>query len=172
MTNVAAISYHFGDKLGLYKAVIEFGVDLGRKLFPLPNREKDEDPQRFLCRQVESLLQRIKKTSGSKWYEQIVKREMLFPKKEVGDLIGERCVKPDYNMFYSSLLLIEPNASQKAINNCIFYLIAILSFQATPASHFKKIIVSGPERKNQETKEIAQSITSFVVAGLRDSVSK
>jgi TetR/AcrR family transcriptional regulator, regulator of cefoperazone and chloramphenicol sensitivity len=171
-TNIAAVSYHFGDKMGLYKAVIEFGIDLGTKKFPFPTQKNNEEPQHLLCRQIESLLCRINGTPESRWYDQIVKREILFPQKNIGNIIDEYCIKPDYVIFTATLKLIEPTAPQELINDCVFNLMAILSFQAIPAPYFKRVIFQNSKTKHLEIKEIAQSVALFVVAGLRESVAK
>ena len=92
-TNIAAIKYYFGDKIGLYKEVIEYGIDLGNSLFPLPEKLPEEDYQTFLCKQIEVILQKIKKTSGSKWYEQIIRQEMLLPTKGIQDTIDKKCAE-------------------------------------------------------------------------------
>jgi len=171
-TNIAAISYHFGDKIGLYKAVIKFGIDLEKKLFPLPIQKDDEEPQCLLCRQIESILHRIKGSPESRWYDQIVKREILFPQKNIGNVIDEYCIKPDYDMFTATLRLIEPTASQELINNCVFNLMAILSFKAIPAPHFKRVLFQNSNVKQLGIKKTAQSVASFVVAGLKKSVAE
>lgn len=170
--NVAAINYHFCDKLGLYKAVIEYGINLGNELFPLPQKLPDEDYQSFLCRQIEIILQKIKKTSDSNWYEQIIRQEILLPTKETKELIDKRCTEHDYKMFYRTLELIEPNATDESIKNCTIYLMAILGFHMTLRSRINKIISPLDKQNLIEIESSAKSITAFVVAGLKASVER
>jgi TetR/AcrR family transcriptional regulator, regulator of cefoperazone and chloramphenicol sensitivity len=171
-TNVAAINYYFGDKIGLYKTVVEYGINLGNELYPLPEKFPDEDYQSFLCRQVTVLLQKIKQTSGSKWYEQIVRQEMLLPTKEIKETIAKRYTEHDYKMFYKTLKLIEPNATDQSIQKCALYLMAILGFHVVLLSHLNGVISPLDRQNITEIKSSAKSIAAFVVAGLKASVAR
>jgi len=169
-TNIAAIKYYFGDKIGLYKEVIEYGIDLGNSLFPLPEKLPEEDYQTFLCKQIEVILQKIKKTSGSKWYEQIIRQEMLLPTKGIQDTIDKKCAEHDYIMFYKTLSLIEPNATEEEIRKSTIYLMAILGFHGMLLPHLSGVISQFDKQNKMGIKNSAKSIADFVVAGLKAHV--
>ncbi len=171
-TNVSAVKYYFGDKIGLYKAVIEDGIDLINELLPLPERLPDEDLEVFFCRQIEVVLRRIKKTSESKWHQQIIRQELLLPRKELSEIIDKKCIESDYKMFYKTLRLIEPRATEQAAKECTIYLTAILGFHVMLLPHLNGIISSLDQKNITETKSSAKSIATFIVAGLKASVER
>ena len=168
-TNISAIKYYFGDKMGLYTAVIEYGIDFGNALLPLPQKMPDEDYESFLCRQIEVVLQRIKNTSGSNWHQQIIRQELLLPRKEISELIDKKCIEHDYKMFYETLKCIEPNAEDQVLKESTIYLTAILGFHIMLLPHLKGILSSLDKKNIMEIKSSAKSIATFVVAGLKAS---
>ena len=75
--NVAAVGYHFGDKLGLYRAVIE-GIRSKRdQLYPCPNPD-EPDPCKRLTKTVRNLLCRMS-SDQSGWETQLLMREIQRP---------------------------------------------------------------------------------------------
>jgi len=169
--NNAAVNYHFGSKAGLYKAVVAYGIHTGKKLFPNPVQEKSERPELFLCRHIETILQRMRIASDNKWYAKILHREMLFPVEEIERLIEEEYIIPDTKLFSRTFRLIEPEAKDSIINSCIMYLMGIIFFQGMPWPHFRDIVLSRTAPLTAvDIKDDARSIAEFVVAGLKRSV--
>ncbi len=76
--NVAAVGYHFGDKLGLYREVIRGIRDHRERRFPTPNNDQS-DPRRSLYRIVRTLLSRMLACDESGWETQLLMREMNHP---------------------------------------------------------------------------------------------
>ena len=76
--NVAAVGYHFGDKLGLYREVIRGIRDHRERRFPTPDNDQ-VDPRRSLYQIVRTLLSRMLACDESGWETQLLMREMNHP---------------------------------------------------------------------------------------------
>lgn len=85
--NVASIAYYFGDKLGLYREVIQGIRHARERQFPAP--EPDADPRRTLHRIVRTLLSRMLACDPSGWETQLMMREMDHPTPVFESIIEE-----------------------------------------------------------------------------------
>ena len=86
--NVAAVGYHFGDKLGLYREVIRGIRDHRERRFPTPNNDA-ADPRRSLYRIVRTLLSRMLACDESGWETQLLMREMNHPTPVFESMVRE-----------------------------------------------------------------------------------
>lgn len=90
--NVAAVNYYFGDKLGLYRSIVELAVDEMRAINDAARRAgKDGSPVEKLRSFIEVYVSRT--TTRDPWIPQIVTREVA-DRTAVVDLIVERVLRP------------------------------------------------------------------------------
>ncbi len=88
--NVAAVNYHFGDKEGLYLAVLRSVPDAHAEKYP-PGRGLNENPtaEERLRAYIESLLHRVFDTGRPGWHTKIIAREMVEPTRALDSLLEE-----------------------------------------------------------------------------------
>ena len=92
--NVAAINYHFGDKAGLYRAVVMFAIELMRETNELSQRAGDGlSPEDQIRQFVRVFVSRITGQGPTSWIHRLMAREMEKP-TEALDLVMQQVVKP------------------------------------------------------------------------------
>jgi TetR/AcrR family transcriptional regulator, regulator of cefoperazone and chloramphenicol sensitivity len=91
--NVAAVNYHFGDKLGLYREVLQGAIDAMRETSRAARAAGEgQPPEEQLRRFVAVFLERIL-TAGSDTVHQLITREMHDPTPALDTLV-EQGVRP------------------------------------------------------------------------------
>ena len=85
--NVAAVNYHFGDKEGLYLAVLRSVPDAHAEKYP-SRRGLNDNPtaEERLRAYIESLLHRVFDTGRPGWHTKIIAREMVEPTRALDSL--------------------------------------------------------------------------------------
>ncbi len=86
--NIAAVGYHFGDKLGLYRQLIRQVRESRLRQFPTPDNA-GENPAVTLGRIVRTLMSRILAADPSGWESQLFMREMQNPTPVFADIVIE-----------------------------------------------------------------------------------
>lgn len=128
--NIAAVHYHFGDKAGLYRAVLEYAHCAAREAFPahelLNAAIPAEDRLRFY---VHGFIRQILDQGRPAWHGQLMAREMVEP-SEALDHIVETGIRPKWDVLVaicSELLaphrdpdLIE-HAATSVIGQCLLF---------------------------------------------------
>lgn len=92
--NVAAVNYHFGDKLGLYREVLNKAVETMRATTEAARQAgAGLSPEQKLNAYVHVFLQRTAGQSGDSWIHQLMLREMADPTSAI-DLIFDQVIRP------------------------------------------------------------------------------
>ena len=92
--NVAAVNYHFGDKAGLYRAVVMMAIDVMRETNELSQRAGDgQSPEDQVRSFVRVFVSRLKGDGPTAWVHRLMAREMERP-TEVLDLVTQQVLKP------------------------------------------------------------------------------
>jgi AcrR family transcriptional regulator len=94
--NVAAVNYHFGDKDGLYHAVMRYAHGLARERYPV-EMPGDRDPETQLRYFISGLLARMLDEGRPAWHGKLMLREMVEPTTALAMLVDES-VRPSYLM--------------------------------------------------------------------------
>lgn len=92
--NVAAVNYHFGDKLGLYTAVVREAIDtIGRRRASLKAATAGQPAVERLRRYIGAYIERILTPQPTAWIHRLLAREMAEPTAAL-DLIVDDAIRP------------------------------------------------------------------------------
>jgi len=93
-TNVAAVNYHFRDKLGLYKEVVQMAADAMNKLkTDVLDTIESQPPEERLRNYIRLTLHALLDPRQESWMEKLVARETTDPTPAI-DLIIEKGIRP------------------------------------------------------------------------------
>ena len=87
--NIASVGYYFGDKLGLYREVIQGIRDARERQFPAPDNDAGRSDAEILLKIVRTLLSRMLAADPSGWETQLMMREMHHPTPVFDSIVRE-----------------------------------------------------------------------------------
>ena len=168
--NVAAVNYHFGDKEGLYFAVLKSGAEVALEKYPPtlglgPQATAEEQLHAF----VRSLLFRIVDKGRPSWHGKLIAHEMAEPTKALTALI-DKVYGPALKQLE---MIVRELAGRRApvtvVRQCLLSILGqCLYFQyARPAiQHIH------PEQGFEpvDIERLAKHITQFSLAGIRQAI--
>ena len=100
--NVASVAYYFGDKMGLYRAVVQNVREAREQRFPTPNNTAKADPEVALVKIIHTILSRMLTGDDSGWEAQLLLREMDRPTAVFKELVQE-FFRPLFDQLTSTL---------------------------------------------------------------------
>ncbi|EMI44994.1 CerR family C-terminal domain-containing protein [Rhodopirellula sp. SWK7] len=86
--NIAAVNYYFGDKMGLYRAVLAGIRNRRQREFPAPV-VGDDPPEETLRKLVRTLLSRMLASGSTGWESMLMMREVQQPTAALSEVIQE-----------------------------------------------------------------------------------
>jgi AcrR family transcriptional regulator len=163
--NVAAVNYHFGDKLGLYREVLQGAIDAMRETSEAARRAGEgQPPEEQLRRFVGVFLQRVL-TPGRASIHRIITREINDPTPAL-DVLVEQGVRPRVEYLSGVIArILRCDPRDKRVLRCV------ASVQAQAVSYFPNPISARlgfsfePTEANIE--EAARHIATFSLAGVK-----
>ncbi len=162
--NVAAVNYHFGDKLGLYREVMQSAIDAMRGTNDAARRAGDGQPAEEQLRRYISIFVHRVLAPGSETVHKLIHREMNDPTPALDTLV-EQGVRPRVE-YLSSLIaeMIGCAPTDQAVLRCV------ASVQAQTVSYLPNPIAARLGLANKPTAAnldgIADHIADFSVAGI------
>lgn len=164
--NVAAVNYHFGDKLGLYTEVVKTAIDAIRGTSELSMQAGEGGTAEERLRAfVRVFLGRIAGSGSDSWIHKLMSREMADPTPAL-DLVIEQAIRPRLQYvggIVAELMGCEPGDRRVAMvvasiqGQCLLYSpnpVATRLGWTTPAT-------------SADLDAIADHIADFSLAGLR-----
>jgi AcrR family transcriptional regulator len=162
--NVAAVNYHFGDKLGLYREVLQSAIDGMRATSDMARQAgAGRPPEEQLRKFVEIFVHRIL-TPGNDTIHKLVQREMTDPTPALDSLV-EQGVRPRVE-YLSGLIaqIMDVPATDQRVLRCVASIQSqTLSYLPNPIAA-RMGFVFKPTPAN--LREIAGHIAEFSIAGI------
>jgi len=165
--NVAAVSYHFGDKENLYAEVLKYAHGCALAKYPpslgLP---PDSPPEKRLHAFVLSFLQRLLDEGRPAWHARIISKEMAEPTGAMDSMVDEQ-IKPHF-IYIAHVMreLLGPKTDDQTIRLCCNSVIGQCLFY-----HFGQPVTRRlfPQRifGMKDVSEIARHITQLTMSGIR-----
>jgi AcrR family transcriptional regulator len=164
--NIAAINYHFGDKEGLYLAVLRSVPDAQAEKYP-PVSSESAAPEERLRGYVHSLLQRVFDPGRPGWHIKLRARELTEPTRGLDTLL-EQIARPLHRELAGIVRqILGPNAADETVRlgtlsvlgQCVYY------------QHARAVLRQlYPEQGSSpdDIARIADHVTHFSLAALRD----
>jgi len=165
--NIASVNYYFGDKEGLYKAVLRSVPDEHAKKYP-PYLGLDEgaSAEKKLRAYVQSLLHRVFDEGRPGWHAKIIARELIEPTRALDMLLEEvaRPVHQELGAIISQLL--GPKVCDEAVRLCALSVLSQCVYYHHARSVIRRLY---PEQKYgaEDIARLADHITDFSLGALR-----
>ena len=164
--NVAAVNYHFGSKLGLYREVLEEAADAMRATTEAAKQSGEDCPaDERLRRFIRVFLHRVLGHESTVWIHRLINREIADPTPALDALI-DRGMRPRIE-YLSGLVAELMNCPQndprvmRSVASVQSQSVAYLPNPLAARLGFKAKMTSG------EIDEIAGHIAEFSLAGIR-----
>ncbi len=164
--NVSAVSYHFGDKLGLYREVVGGAMERMRA-DPTMDVGEGTSPEERIRHYVRTFLLRIAAPRGDGvWIMKLMRQEMQDP-TPLAPWIAERAILPRLRFLADTIAELigcpqDDDRVRRSVTSlqaqCLFY----------QPNDFRD--AAFPERREptvEEVLEIAEHIAEFTLAGIR-----
>lgn len=169
--NVAAVNYHFGDKVGLYLAVLSSSFcmrehELAREALSIGGA-----PEERFRHFVRMFCQRMFDPERPSWYMKIIAHELAQPTPALGQVVGE-VILPNYQRLCALIgELIGRPALDDATRRCVHSVMGqIMHYSQGRAviAHLWPRLEFTPKRID----ELAEHIAAFSLAGFAASAKK
>ncbi len=163
--NVAAVNYHFGDKLGLYREVIQTAIDAMREATEAARTAGDgKPPDEQLRLYVAIFLERLL-SSGHESIHKLITREITDPTPALDDLVDQG-VRPRIE-YLSGVIgrMIGCDPSDERVLRCVVSVQAQSVMFAKPNPVADRLgFTSRPTPRQIE--DMARHIAEFSIAGI------
>ena len=163
--NVAAVNYHFGDKTGLYREVLQLAIDTMRETTDAARAAGAGLPaEERLRRYISVSLCRAMRSGNATWISRLVNREMSDPTPTL-DAIVDQAIRPrveDLSAMIAEILGCAPDDGR--VSQCVASIHAQwMLFVPNPiASRFRAKL----QLRTDDAAKLAEHITTFSLAGI------
>ncbi|MEO7084367.1 MAG: CerR family C-terminal domain-containing protein [Gemmatimonadaceae bacterium] len=164
--NVAAVSYHFGDKLGLYREIVGEAIDVLKQTSMIstdtvPGASAEERLRHY----VRTFLPRLANPSDeTQWIGKLMNHEMADP-TPIATWIFEEAIMPRLMHLRDIIAeLLDSDRDDPLVMRCVASVQAqCLFYRADP---FKAAVANWPPADDASVAAVADHIVAFSLAGI------
>ena len=167
--NLAAVNYHFGDKDGLYQAVMRYSHELARVRYPV-QFSADADASTRLRQFLGGMMSRLLDDGRPAWHGKLMSREMVEPTPALA-MVVEETIGPMYALL-SSIVAELLGEGKRDVSRVRLVANSIIG-QCLMYKHCQPVLklLERPGQPRDSIEELASHIAEFslaAIAGLRD----
>ncbi|WP_442506202.1 CerR family C-terminal domain-containing protein [Novipirellula sp. SH528] len=161
--NIASVGYYFGDKLGLYREVMEYVRHSREHAFPVPESIGDEPRYDLFCL-VQTLLSRMLTDDEGGWETELFLREMQNPTSVFREMVND-FFRPMFDQIRNAVqsILGRPvpqhvidQLALSAVGQCLYYRVS---------GGVVKILIPDSERaEHYDVRSLSHHITAVILA--------
>jgi AcrR family transcriptional regulator len=169
--NVAAVNYHFGGKMGLYREVLASAIAVMQSTTEIAREQGEglsaDERLRVL---IHVFIDRVVRQGRDSWIHQLMMHEMADPTPEL-DTIVERVIRPrmQYVCAVIAEILDAPVEDERVLRCCMSVQSQFYSVIKSPSAR-QMVPELAPDDSRLD--EIADHITAFSLAGIRALVTR
>jgi len=163
--NVAAVNYYFGDKLGLYREVLDGAIAVMQQSTDRA-REAGEGgtPEQKLRAFIRVFLQRLGQVKDP-WIHQMMTHEMAEPTAALDEVV-RRVIVPRIDYMRELVAdILDVEAADDRVLRCVLSVQS--QFHAAMANPVSKRLVPGFTGDSEAVDRLAQHIADFSIGGIR-----
>ena len=163
--NVAAVNYHFGDKLGLYREVMQIGIDAIRATTDAGRQAGErQPPEEQLRRYVVVWMTRLL-TPGHETIHRLMQRELQDPTPALDDLV-DAVVRPRLDYLSAVVArMLDCDPKDQIVMRCVAATQAqAVAYMPNPIA--ARLGFTRPQTPAQ-IDEVARHMAEFAVGGVR-----
>jgi len=163
--NVASVNYHFGDKLGLYREVMERALEGAREDVTISAPE-GAGPEDRIRHYVRTLLPRLAQPSSDALAVQKLMRQEMNDPTSLAPWIADQVILPRIRFLSDAVAeLLDAGPEDPRVRRCVLSLHAQVLFYQP--NNFRKVAVPGwREMSAAEIAAAADHIVAFTLAGI------
>lgn len=169
--NLAAVSYHFGDKLGLYEAVLQMGLRFALELNADTMLEREgHSAEECLRYYVHQYVPRIISADTRGWIYRLLRHESADPTGIASQYVRQAIIPRIEYLIGVVRDLFGESASPERIGRCVTSIQAQCLFYLPDP--FRSMVRPGWQpRTDDEIRDAAEHIAEFSLAGIRAMAS-
>jgi AcrR family transcriptional regulator len=170
--NIAAVNYHFGDKKGLYLAVLKNYQEMAfRRCPPDLGISKTQKPEENLREYIRSFLKRIMDDGHPTWFGRLLAREFTEPSWAF-DILVEETIRPSFQLLTEIVAAVmRKSENERSVRLCSMSIVG----QCLYFRHSHPVIsrlYPGEFFGPKQIDELTDHITLFSLSGLLKGKNK
>ena len=165
--NAAAVNYHFGDKLGLYKAALK--ALIGRQEASIEERALAEMPAELALRTfIRAMFENLGGPDAVDQYTRLMAHELSEPTPGLA-LVVDQIIAPRARLLSGIVARLTSGSARSLHTRLAAHSIMAQVVHYMHARPVIKLLWPGWHMTNVVRRQIADHVTNFSLAGLRDA---